>query len=702
MARLSIAIIVSAIMLSIVAVLSSASGTQLNAYLTAYIPNSTINSAAFYNQSVNGTSYIVMQTGSNYIVIENSSGSYSIITNESVISTVLSPFLNQKYYPTQAMLSYLNATMLSYQKGAAPQLNYCMVSSGLNLYSCNLTTNLNTCLVNTCQRIPSCGGYLKSPEESELQAYGVPSSFTNGLVNLSIVTTKLNRSYASYFAVLHGINGGNAGASISSLSTIVANISAAASSISINYLFTPPSNATFTACNPLLPPTKQPPLCISNWAQYCQAVPFNNTELSSISAELSSIGSTLPSSSGIASLAASSSGLAKGYINAYAFAKNGTAFSAFLAVITPQINRTTTNADTLLAVYDSSSLNESLRNLRDEFELIKSNGVNQSISAANATLERLIANTTAAYNAANGTYSQAYLAAQSNSAAILARELSYREVPYKVAVLASDQESINMQLNSRVNSSDVSTIVPALQGISQQLSSTPAAFSAALAVKSAYGSVIGAILGPYNTPIPQKMASAPLYVAIGSLVIGLIIIIIAIAIVYMKAVDKGKLRQKGSTAWIVAFVIVLAIVVIFIYSTYSYAGSAATFLPFSGFINAIKSSKTAYIALNGSAASNASVTQCASTITSELTNASKTVQTIKLQNYSCVSGSNISVLGINCYNSILQSNRPVIYMSAGGQEMIAYRGLYGTVLYASGSAVNGKYCTLGTLFRNIG
>ena len=60
-------------------------------------------------------------------------------------------------------------------------------------------------------------------------------------------------------------------------------------------------------------------------------------------------------------------------------------------------------------------------------------------------------------------------------------------------------------------------------------------------MKSFDGSFIVALLGSSNAPIPSKIASSPLYAAIESLIIGIIIIAIILAVLYMKS---GRARTK--------------------------------------------------------------------------------------------------------------------------------------------------------------
>jgi hypothetical protein len=222
-------------------------------------------------------------------------------------------------------------------------------------------------------------------------------------------------------------------------------------------------------------------------------------------------------------------------------------------------------------------------------------------------------------------------------------------------------------------------------------------------VKEFDQSFITALLGSSNTQIPQKIASAPIYAMLESLLIGIIILIVIFGILFLIPANKNKMKnnKKLKNNLMAAFVVLIVIVVIFSYITYAAGQGATSFLPFNYFKNSLKSSTSAYVALNGSAATNTSIIACAQTIEGYLKSAGKSVQVIKLTNYSCINGDNISSLGLNCYDSILNSNKPVIFLSQGGQSNITYKGLYGTVLYASGNVTNGQYCTLGSLFRNV-
>jgi hypothetical protein len=218
-------------------------------------------------------------------------------------------------------------------------------------------------------------------------------------------------------------------------------------------------------------------------------------------------------------------------------------------------------------------------------------------------------------------------------------------------------------------------------------------------IKALDAPFIGSLLAGSSSPAPQLISTAPLYAAVESLIIGVLLIIVIFIITYIRVIRKGKLKgnKKKQRTWTIIFVVLVALVLIYTYATYAYASNANIFLPFNYYVNTMKASASAYIALNGSAASNPSILSCANATQGYLASAGKSVQLVKLTNYSCIAGGNI---GLSCYNDMLGSGKPVIFMSQAQQDQIVYKGLYGTVLYASGNASSGSSCLLGTLFKN--
>lgn len=665
----------------------------LNSYLSAYVSNGTIANSTFYNESLDGGSYIIMQlqAHSGYVIVLNSSGTYTLVTNATTIDGVLTPFLISRYYPNETTINYLNSSMQSYKRYGYANISDCVVNTGLD--SNNTCTFANNCF--SCETVPNCHKVLES-------LGGVNSTFGLGLINFSIAYNRLNGSYNEYFKLLKTINGTNAGTVVSELSSEVSNISAVAPDFTDNPIFPPPQYIDFSTCSAATTIFNQPWYCTA--VGFCSTVNFNSSQLSNIQDTLASIGTNLPSAGAITNISSNSSKLAQGYISTQLANKNGAAFAVLIASYYPQYNATIAKANTLLVKYNNITLNASIHVLETEFAAIQKSGVNQSIGVANTILMSLIANSTRIYSNASASYSQVYGIAQNNTASIMADQLSYQQVPSKLAVLGDLQQGINVELNSKVSSNDIDSIIPVVQSIRLESAVFVAPLTIGYMIKSLDGPFITAILGGSSATPPERIASAPIYATLASLIVGILVVLVIFVITYFRVMRKGKLKgnKRAQRQWGITFAVLIILVAIYAYATYAYASNAnSNFLPFNYFLNTLKSSPTAYIALNGSAANNLSIGSCVTTVQKYLASAGKSVQVVKLTNYSCVSGSNISILGLNCYDNILNSAKPVVLITQSKEGSIVYKGLYGTVLYANGNIASGSSCVLGSLLKSV-
>ncbi|MDE1871051.1 MAG: hypothetical protein KGI06_02310 [Candidatus Micrarchaeota archaeon] len=686
-----ISVVISCVVAALL--LAGINAQTLNSYLATYIPNATISGASYFNQQANGNNYVVMQlsgASNRYVVISNASGTYSLVTDNSTIQSVLTPFLVNRYYPSASALAILKSEMTASESYSQANLSTCLVETGLN--SQNTCTLANSCF--SCQTVPVC--------KKVLNSIGGPyTPFGFGVMNFESNYTRLNSSYNSYFALLNSVNSTNAGTVISELSAITANITKISQVMDQNPIFPPPSGSSFSTCPTGGNPLNAPWYCVA--VGFCAVIPFNSTALGNVRTDLSNIEASLPSTMGIQRISANSSAIAQNYINAKLQATNGAAFSSMISNFTPRFNSIINSSDKLLLEYNNETLNQSILVLKNQFAIVQNAGINQNISTANRTLQSYLSNTVATFNRANSSYNRIYGIAENNSDALLAAQLDYQQVPTKLAALASEQQGINAQIDSGIGSNDVSRIMPELQTIRIESALYVAPLTIGYMLKVADGPFISAILGPSGATVPEKIATAPLYAAVESFIIGALVILVIFVITYLRVIRKGKLKGSRSKkiAWIAVFAVLIALLLALTYSTYAYAQNANSFLPFGYFMNNLKASGNAYIALNGSAATNTSIIACADTIKGYLNGTGKTVQIVKLTNYSCVSGSNISSLGINCYRVLLDSGKPIIFISQSQSSNITYKGLYGTVLYASGNIAVGSSCTLGKLFKNV-
>jgi len=277
--------------------------------------------------------------------------------------------------------------------------------------------------------------------------------------------------------------------------------------------------------------------------------------------------------------------------------------------------------------------------------------------------------------------------------------LSFKSIPASLANLASKEQLINVQLNSGVNASTANALLVQLKSIRSSLSYTLTPISLASAVKSLDGGFVSSLVSGSNASIPAKLSSGAIYAALLSLVIAVAIFLLFYLLVYHRLTSRHKIKSSNRVkrAWRSLFIAMLIIAAVYVALTYIYASSAVGFIPLASFVSSLKGNSNVFIAFNSSA--NSSVAECASTLRSTLQSLGKNVQIITLKNYSCVSSSNSTLIGTECMNKIIASMQPVVLINQGSNASIVYKGMYGTVLHASGSLASGAACTLNAVLN---
>ncbi|MEM0154837.1 MAG: hypothetical protein QW814_03330, partial [Methanothrix sp.] len=226
-------------------------------------------------------------------------------------------------------------------------------------------------------------------------------------------------------------------------------------------------------------------------------------------------------------------------------------------------------------------------------------------------------------------------------------------------------------------------------------------------VKGVDGGIVSSMLYGSSASIASKEASAPLYAALISFIIALVLILAFYGLTYVRLSHKHKIRnsKRVKRAWLFLFIGLLIIGLIYAAITYSIASAASSFMPVSSFMARAASSNTVLIAINGtntlslSGISSGSL-GCAGSLQQTLKNAGKRTGIIAVQNYTCtVSNATSSSSGSACYNDILGSGTPLIQIDQSNSSYVSYKGMYGTVLYASGASATGADCYLNTMLE---
>ena len=711
-----------AILLFISAIsIAAASGTSntpvtARAFLSTYISNSVINSSVFSNFTYSNNNYSLIKLPSGKYMLMNDTKGFSIVLNDSAAYAILHPYLVNKYYPNATLVSLLTSSMQSYRSQAQPPLADCLVETGLDVFSCTVANNCQSCLA-----VPNCG---RRPDNPFSETGGATGPFGEAIMNFSSHYNELNSSYNAYFSMLSRLNKSNIGGLLPALADEVANISSVSRSLPQNPLFPLPSNFSvglLASCSNYIP-SQAPYYCVD--FGYCEATSFNSTKLANIQTMLSSLSSLPLSNSSAKAFSSSAVSTADSYVQPVIVAKETALFDAFMNYSSPIYNSTLANATSLSSRISNSSLQGSIAAFEAVFSNIKSSGIEQNITSANASFASAVKNLSASYSKIEALYAPIKSEQFNNTVELLYDQLNYQVPPPSIASLSVQQQRINAEMQGQVNNSQLYRIKGMLDALHSNITqSSPISLPAF--VKTFDGGFVSSLLYGSSSTIPSKESSAPLYTALFSFLIGVILIAVFYVLTYGRLNRKKKIRRskKVIRAWIYLIVLLIVLDLVYASVTFAVAASANSFMPLSSFASALKSSNTVVLAITVPKA-NVSIgstgipnltsnsisvfgrptslsSECADSVLSNLTAAHKLVVSALVSNYSCaISDMSGNLSGSECYNKMLASNDPMIIINqTGNSSSISYKGLYGTVLYASGEPAEGNSCYLSGIVK---
>lgn len=687
------------IIFAAVAAAPGAYGASVNAsvhsFLATYMGSSLIDQSNFTPISYGGSSYLLMQMGANRnILINVTNGHYSFVLDRANIAAILTPYLQEAYFPSRATLSGINLTFDAFVADSQSTLSRCIIVTGinrLNITSAGLSQNN---LIFGCDTVPIC--------RSEFISTGANTGpLMEGLENFSKQYLQYNSSISAFHSAIAGINATNYGSSISAMKGAVSNITSLTSTISLNQLFPPPSSITpaqYQGCA-----AYGSDLAAAPW--YCGAVglcapiTFNTTPLQSTSSQLAALSSLPVYTSTIDSYAAQVNETEQLYVVPTLIKINTGLYDALMNSTLPKYNSTVGNATFLLGRFDNASLNASLAALESTYARITSAGVNQNMTEASQQLNSAINSTLKAYSNAYAVYGPVLESALTATASITVVQLDYKNVPAPLARLAASAAQVDYMLSGRLNSSQLAAVSMQAANVSKKASGLSGPLSLAAFVKGTDGPFIG-MLTPLSASASSQLGSAPLYAALLSLIIGIVLLLAFYFATYHRFKRRHRIKHSHRVvrAWTVLFALLAVLVAIYAYSTYAVASSGNSFLPAGSFFNALASSSTVMVAINSSASSpvNASALQCAASVQGVLKSFGKAVRTVTVSDGVCTTGSDPS-----CYSGFLRNNTPIIQIDPGASSYISYRGMYGTVLYAAGAPTYGSSCQLSTIIKGV-
>lgn len=682
-------------LLSVISVQPGAISQRLTIFLNQYISQATINNATFVNQSISNNTYIIMQITTGQTIVINSTKGFSLVLSNATAYAALRPYLLAKYTPNATTVNQLNSYLLSFQRTAAPPLADCLTETGLNRNTCTVANSCYSCLTVPLCRCALLGS--SCPPGISGPGGGVTGIFGTAIINFSQSYNELQNSYAAYHAVISNITPNNTYQDMLALQQAVKNISAISSALPQNPLFPLPQGfnpSTLASC-PAVPLPSSPWYCKS--LGYCEYLNFNQSALYNMQAEITNILSEPISNSSIMAFAETSTLSAKAFLQPVEVKS----FISLLAYYYPKYNATVLNATLLLKSFYNNTLSARLSSLESTFTQLASYNLTMNASEYNATLSQKFRNVSLEYSSLNSMYSVLKSNAANTTATVLQKELDYQIEPPTLATIAYEQQRLNNKIVSGIKSSQYNNISSTLQGIRSKIAGIGTPISMAALVKGIDGGLIGSIFSKSTSPIQSNLASGPEYAALLSLAIAIILILAFYFLTFHRLGKKQRLHlhKAAKRAWMILFIILAIIGIAYTYLTYSYAASANSFLPVSGFIKQMDSHSSIIIAQNGSI-TNASLLQCESALEQTFKSFNKSVITLTMKNFTCVSSSNANYSASPyCFNQIMSAGTPIIVISQSQNSSITYKGIYGHALYASGNAASGAACYLNAIFK---
>ncbi len=644
--------------------------TSFHSYLAFYFPNKTISTSTFYSYSVNGSTYVVMRlkaSNQSFILINASGRKYSLVTSSSQALSIFNSIFSKANFVNQTGISNLKQKMSMFNDESNASIGTCLYITGLTRFQCTLS---NYC--QACTSVPACN--------NDLQAVGGPDSpFGYGIMNFSKQDSQLNTTYIKYFSILSDINNSNFVDQLALLNATLNNITSITQKMPENPVF--PLNKTMFELLNTCPvgelPLQMPWYCVD--IGYCPSLTFN---YSLISSSHQIINNELSSKQEVISIASSSAALAATYSETAIETYNKTQFNLLMNKTTPTYLSIINKSNALLSKANDTALSASLANLTKIYSAIKSKSIYQNISLEANSLLSAINKTQTLYSEANATYNKIQGISLNNTAQILKEELGFKQIPYNLAYIGSEQQSINLMLASKVNLTNSNSIISSLNSISSGISTikTPS-YQALVSLKHFAGPFIMAVMS-INIPVFLKLQFAYLLVPILFLLIGIIAIII-LYIIYIAVNIKAKHKER-SRLWKYAFIAFMLAMLAAAYYSYTIASQANSFLPVSAFSKQINKSSIVAIA---STQTNSS---CISLLQSNITKIGKTPVVIQL-NATC----NL-LYSSQCIDTYLSKGIPVIYINSSSSTFLSYKGLYGAILYTNASAA-GTQCLVSRL-----
>ncbi len=661
----------------------------LQSFLSTYIPNSTINSSVFYNLTFNGRPYSVMQISPYHFILVNLSSPYSIVMNYSTTYPVFQSFLTSHFSPNETLISDLQSNVTSLYNQSQQNLAQCILQTGLNYTIANSTLPISY----GCTYLSGCTSVLADPETAVFME--------KGLQNFYDSYSAYNSSYSNFESLYSSINPSNSRSYLSEIINETSTIADTPAALQYNQLFPPPAGFNmnlFKNC-PVTVTLSSPWYC--QIMSFCPSPNFNATNTKNILDIDSSLSSLPVSNSSIRAIAKNATTLASEYVEPVLKSEFGAEFSSLVNYTRPRFDAALSNASYISSKVYNSTLANLVSQMNSTYVNILNLGINQNMSVSNRTISYMINEVESTYENISKEYYSTYNEAIVASGAILGAELNNPN-DKSVLSLAAQQQGVLTEFSAPMNYSELANVSATESSLSKSAKAYSAPFSVPVFTKSVDGWFMNGLAYIMPGSIGSKMAAAPIYAALLSFIIGMVLLFLFYRFTYVKLSRKHRIKKDHTVrrSWMMLFASLFVIVLIYSFMTYAFASGTNSFMPLSVYTGSVYSSHHVVLVLNQSYMSNTSISSCITALQGNLALSKVNSTLITEYNSTCASidGSD-SVSTANCFNRLLGSGEPFISIDANTTTHISYRGAYGDELSVGGSAASGSECYLASLFK---
>ena len=669
-------------MLIIIACSSSISAASYTAVLAKYnVTGSVANILVPVQLSMHGDNYTLLYLHGNPYMLSNDTNGTLVFGSSEAFSVagsyIISQGLNSSY------IGSAKAAMQNYESSSSTAINECAQITGLAgtigvSFTCTLA---NGC--ESCTAIPACKKVL-------VKTGGPSEAFGLGIAQFETQYANLTSDYAEFYTAISTISPQNAETNLAELQGAFSGISSITRSIYQNPVFPPTANVSglFGQCR--LPANlsqfsnfslkNAPWFC--NAIGYCPLTTYNYSALGSISSLISSI-STLPITNSTASkVTANLSNNDYSYYEPILYRQKGAEYAKILNTTLLGYAKLINESESLSAHISNYTFITALAVLQKSYANLSANYVNINLTAYNKTLSLQLKNLTNAYVSSSVTYSSIKTLAAANTRTIITYQLDSNPLPQKLAALTFSQYSINNQIASKVN--NTKSTYASLQSINASLHTlSPNVPFLPELVRASDSGIVTSIEAGLSASYASKVAAAPYYAALISLIIGLILLgILFIEYRRLNARHKIHMKPRARKNWRIIFGLALLFLMIYVASTYYYAASANTFTPVSAFLSSAGAAKATYIISNGSSSG---IANCSKSISAAMLSKGKEFTAVNVSSAGLCSISGFVGNVSSCIDHITAAGSPVILLSIGNSSSIKAYSFYGSSLSVSGS-----------------